>query len=174
MRTGRQRRQTPQPIQFRRATRPTQPEPWTSAGGVVLQRRRDGALDVALVGRRRPVRWALPKGTRRPDESLERTAAREVQEETGLVVRLVLPIGQIHYSFRLAGVPYDKTVDFYLMQPMGGDISEHDDEYEYVPWFSVDQALRQMAYPNEAQLVERAIGIADAGSLFGNTAVSVG
>ncbi len=52
-------------------------------------------------------------------ESLERTAAREVQEETGLVVRLVLPIGQIHYSFRLAGVPYDKTVDFYLMQPMG-------------------------------------------------------
>ncbi len=31
-----------------------------------------------------------------------------------------------------------------------------------------------MAYPNEAQLVERAIGLAEAGSLFGNAAVSVG
>jgi len=110
-----------------------------------------------LVGRGRHVRWALPKGTIRPGEALESTAVREVEEETGLEVRVLQPIDQIHYTFQLAGVRYAKTVHFYLMQAIGGDTANHDQEYEFAQWFRADEALRRIAYPNEERLVEQAL-----------------
>lgn len=151
-----QRRQTIRPASARRAS---ERESWTSAGGVVLRAVADGLLEVVLVGRGRRVRWTLPKGTQRPDEPLEGTALREVHEETGLLVRLLQAVGRIHYTFAFGGVPYDKTVDFYLMQATGGDTADHDDEYDFAQWFSVDEARRQMAYPNEARIVDKAIGL---------------
>jgi 8-oxo-dGTP pyrophosphatase MutT (NUDIX family) len=86
----------------------------------------------------------------------EATAVREVEEETGLRVRLVRPLEQIRYTFRRSGVAYAKTVDFYLMYAMGGDTSRHDDEYEFASWFSLGEAVRRIAYPNEARLVKLA------------------
>ncbi|TDV53563.1 NUDIX domain-containing protein [Actinophytocola oryzae] len=51
------------------------------AGAVLYVRRAPGAL---LGGR-----WELPGGTVEPGESHEEAAAREVAEETGLVVRVI-------------------------------------------------------------------------------------
>jgi hypothetical protein len=90
------------------ATSESGSESWTSAGGVVI-RESDEGREVVLVGRGWRVRWALPKGAQRPGELLEGTAVREVQEETGLPVRRLGPLGEIHYRFKLAGVRYDKT-----------------------------------------------------------------
>src|SRR5713226_10052652 len=59
----------------------------------------DGAVEVALVGRSRAGIWALPKGTPQPGETIEQVAIREVQEETGLKVRMIAYIGSISYSF---------------------------------------------------------------------------
>jgi 8-oxo-dGTP pyrophosphatase MutT (NUDIX family) len=157
-------RQNGEAVRSANPSRGGEPQPWISAGGVVFRRSGPGELEVALVGRRRPVRWALPKGTRRPNESLERTAVREVEEETGLQVRLLQPIGTIRYTFELARIRYDKTVDFYLMQAIGGDTDKHDHEYEFAQWFPVGEAVRQIAYPNEARLVEQALGIVELNS----------
>jgi hypothetical protein len=43
------------------------------------------------------------------------------------------------------------------MVATGGDTSRHDPEYDRVAWFTVDQALNAMSYPNEADMVRRAI-----------------
>src|SRR5689334_11541816 len=56
-------------------------------------------MEVVLVGRSNAGLWALPKGTPQPGETLEQVAIREVQEETGLQVRLLAYIGSISYSF---------------------------------------------------------------------------
>jgi 8-oxo-dGTP pyrophosphatase MutT (NUDIX family) len=135
----------------------TQLARWTSAGGLVIRTgAEDAGFEVALVGRGRPTRWALPKGTLRPSESPEAAAVREVEEETGLEVRLLCPLEQIRYTFHRNGVGYAKTVDFYLMHAVGGDTSHHDDEYEFAGWFSLAGAVARIAYPNEARLVEQA------------------
>lgn len=129
-----------------------------SAGGVIY-RRRDGQYEIALVGRLDPPRWGLPKGGRQRGESLEEAAVREVSEETGLQPRLVCPLGEIEYWFRWGGRRHFKTVHFYLMEAVGGDVSQHDHEYDLVEWFPLEEATRTMSYPSEVAIVERAAAI---------------
>jgi len=126
---------------------------------------RDGhEVRVALVGRIRPRRWALPKGTPQSGETLEETAIREVGEETGLEVRIVQPLDEIQYWFVWGGVRHFKTVHFYLMEMTGGDMANHDHEYDVVEWFEIAEALRNLSYPNEARVVEKAQNVLGATS----------
>ena len=147
-----------------------------SAGGVVY--RRDGrGLEIVLCGREsrsgeeRPVDgsfalWALPKGTPDPGETHEETALREVTEETGLDVETESFLGTIDYWFVR---PSDrarchKTVYYYLMNPVGGDVSLHDDEFDEVRWFAAQDALDAVTYENEARIVEKSFSLAAKGS----------
>src|SRR5688572_1089509 len=132
-----------------------------SAGGVIY-RRRDGLIQIALVGKLSPRRWGLPKGGPQRGESLEQTAVREVTEETGLQARLICPLGEITYWFRWAGRRHHKTVHFYLMEAIGGDVSQHDHEYDLVEWFTIDQARREMSYPSELEIVSKAAALLEA------------
>ena len=67
----------------------------TSAGGIVV--RYESGAPWLVVGSRRRERdgrtWTLPKGTPIAGESREETALREVEEETGLKVRISGPLG---------------------------------------------------------------------------------
>lgn len=132
----------------------------TSAGGVVLRNRQE-SLEIALCGRRDPERWSLPKGAPEADETLEKAALREVQEETGLVVALEASLGSISYWFVRPedGYRCQKTVHFYLMSLQGGDVARHDPEFDEVRWFPVEEALKVMTYPNEAEMVEKALAL---------------
>ena len=135
-----------------------------SAGGVVYRREaQNGQIEVALVGRLRPKRWALPKGTPEMGETLEGTALREVGEETGLLVRIERPLDRIQYRFVWGGVRHFKTVHFYLMEVVGGDTANHDGEYDVVEWFPIGEALRRLSYPNEARVVDKAQQVLGAG-----------
>ena len=132
-----------------------------SAGGVVLRKGRDGD-EVVLCGRRDPARWALPKGTPDPGETRAQTALREVREETGLDVEIVRRLDSIQYWFMRPsdGARCHKTVHYYLMSPTGGDTSRHDDEFDFVQWFPLAQAIETLTYPNEARIVEKSAAVA--------------
>jgi 8-oxo-dGTP pyrophosphatase MutT (NUDIX family) len=136
-----------------------------SAGGVVYrqtQKAVNGASDsgaryeVALVGRIKHDLWALPKGTPRAGETPETTALREVREETGLLTRIVAEIGVIEYTFSRKGVRYRKEVLHFLMEAVGGDIADHDEEYDRVEWVPLDEAIQRLTHENEAEIVRRA------------------
>ncbi len=136
--------------------RPRVKEP-VSSGGVVY-RWTDDRLEVVLCGRDEPVRWSLAKGTPDPGETLEETALREVQEETGLVPVIEDRIRSIDYWFsdKDNEVRFHKTVHFYLMKSVGGDVSLHDPEFDVVQWFPYEVAVEKLAYPNEAQVLREA------------------
>lgn len=137
--------------------RPHQMREAVSAGGVVC-RLRDGRAEIVLVARPVTNLWALPKGTPEPGENLEETAVREVSEETGLEVEIIEPLLRIAYTFHLSEgrVQIDKVVHHYLLRAVGGDVAQHDHEYDLVGWYGVTEALRLMTYENERTVVERA------------------
>lgn len=127
----------------------------TSAGGVV-HRTVDGQARVALVHRRSPSLWALPKGTPDSGETLEETAVRETREETGLEVELEEPIRSIRYFFVRGTTRFHKTVHFFLMRAVGGSLDAHDAEFDEVQWFPIGEALALLTHPTERAVVEQA------------------
>jgi 8-oxo-dGTP pyrophosphatase MutT (NUDIX family) len=128
-----------------------------SAGGLVFEDRPDGRW-VVLISRRNALgqlQWTLPKGGLEEGEDLAEAALREVREETGLETELVHKLGVVDYWFvwRPDEVRYHKYVHYFLMRPVGGDITKHDDEAEDVEWLPLDRALERLSHPNERQLV---------------------
>ena len=134
----------------------------TSAGGVVY-RILDGALEIALVHRRSPPLWALPKGTPDSGETLEETALRETREETGLEVEAVAPISDIRYFFVRGTTRFHKTVHFFLMRATGGSPDDHDAEFDDVRWMPADEALALLTHATERTVLERALTMLGAG-----------
>jgi 8-oxo-dGTP pyrophosphatase MutT (NUDIX family) len=129
-----------------------------SAGGVVV-RPKDGTYQVCLASRRTrrgDLAWGLPKGMVEPDEAPEATALREVREETGLEAEIRAPLGTISYWFVWDGERIRKKVAFFLMDAVGGDVSQHDQEMEEVRWFSLAEAPRVAAFDTEKEVLGKA------------------
>lgn len=116
-------------------------------------------VEVALVGRSQAGIWALPKGTPQAGETIEQVAAREVQEETGLEVRLIGYVGSISYSFVREQIRYHKQVRHFLFEAIGGDMALHDHEYDLVEWFPLPEACRRLTYQNEINILYQAEGV---------------
>ena len=134
----------------------------TSCGGVVIRHAPTGP-EIVLGSRRREragVSWTLPKGTPDGDESAEQTALREVAEETGLEVRIVAPVGPIEYFFTQNGTRIHKTVHYFLMESIGGDLAEHDHEFDDVRWVPLETARTMMTFATEREIVEQALPLA--------------
>ena len=149
---------------FRRAGGPT--ERATSCGGIIV-RQSDSGLELVLGKRNREgarATWSLPKGTPDDDESAEQTALREVAEETGLEVQIVAPVGPIQYFFTQHGRRVHKTVHYFLMAPIGGDMAGHDHEFDEVRWLPIDEARSLMSFPTEREIVERALALTSTAS----------
>jgi len=130
----------------------------TSAGGIVI--RDQGGVPEFVAGKRRRDRdvttWTLPKGTPKRGETTEETALREVAEETGLEVHITAPFDSIHYTFVQRGTRIHKTVHYFLMEPVGGDLAGHDREFEDVAWVAMDDAPGVLTFETERALVARA------------------
>ena len=99
--------------------------------------------------------WSLPKGHVEEGESLEQTAAREAQEETGIVGEVICPLGVVDYWFVADGRRIHKTVHHFLLRAVGGELSDEDVEVEEVEWVPVAELTDRLAYPDERRLVER-------------------
>jgi 8-oxo-dGTP diphosphatase len=119
-----------------------------AAGGVVLH---EG--HIAVVHRPKYDDWSLPKGKLEPGETWEDAALREVEEETGLRVRLEHPLTTTHYA--VSGTP--KTVRWWRMSVVDDDGHEPDHEVDQLRWVTPEEAMRLLNYEPDRQLVRQAL-----------------
>ncbi len=111
--------------------------------------------------------WAIPKGHLDPGEDSETAGVREVQEETGIMARIVELLGKNTYHFRgwrgpEKGRTVRKTVDVYLMEAIGStelkpeNFDPHDQLVADARWFDLDEAPRAIPHVNLRRLVDAA------------------
>ena len=122
-----------------------------AAGAVVLRKGR-----VLLVHRPAYDDWSFPKGKLDPGEASTAAAVREVVEETGLRIRLGVPLGQQRYP----NGSRDKVVDYWV----GRVVGEHDvsgylvnHEIDEVAWADAEQAPRQLSYARDRETLAEAL-----------------
>jgi 8-oxo-dGTP diphosphatase len=112
-----------------------------AAGAVVLRK----GEEVLLVHRPRYDDWSFPKGKVDRGEHITTAAVREVGEETGLHVRLGVPLGNQRYPVKVGM----KTVHYWV-----GRVVTHDDvsgyevnhEIDDVRWVPVEKSWKKLTY----------------------------
>lgn len=126
------------------------------AGGTVTVRRTPGQdAQILLVHRPSYDDWSLPKGKLVPDEYAAVAAARETYEETGVRVRLRDPISVIRYPVGSG----TKVVHYWLAAPHTIERRRPDKEVDKVVWLTPRAALARLTYPDEKDVVVRALAM---------------
>ncbi len=125
-------------------------EPPVRAAGGVVWRSTDSGVLVCLVHRPRYNDWSLPKGKLDPGEHPLAAAIREVAEEADVRAVPQVRLPPIRYAMR-NGTP--KIVDFWSMRAVGTGGFQPDTEVDQVRWMSVPEAIRQVSYPHDAQVL---------------------
>jgi 8-oxo-dGTP pyrophosphatase MutT (NUDIX family) len=121
----------------------------THAGGVVCKA--DGrAIKYLLVRpKRAPDEWVFPKGHIEKGESIEQTAVREVEEETGVIAQAVAPLGMIEFKVNGKSV----RAQFLLMQFVSQQASSEERE---IKWAQFERALRLLTHAQNRSLLRSA------------------
>ncbi len=100
--------------------------------------------------------WSLPGGSREPGETLENTVAREVAEETGLIVEVggVLAVGERSRNSHALIVTFAAV-------PVGGSLAlQEDEDVVALEWATVAVAEERMPwYPEGLTPLIRSVGI---------------
>jgi 8-oxo-dGTP pyrophosphatase MutT (NUDIX family) len=105
--------------------------------------------------------WALPKGLIGAGERAEATAAREVEEETGVVATPDGKLGDIRYVYTWAGERVFKVVSFFLFRYSRGRLGEippeHAHEVAEAAWLPLEEAPTLLAYKGEREMAAKAL-----------------
>lgn len=138
------------------ATKPCLPDV-IAAGAVVTRRSPDtGERQVLLVHRPRYDDWSFPKGKLDPGEHVTACAVREVEEETGLRIRLGTPLADQRY--RVAGDRM-KRVHYWMARVAGDDdVSRYavNREIDAVEWVDWSRAADRITYRRDRAVLDDA------------------
>ena len=133
---------------------------YVAAGGIVL---RDGQL--LLLHKHRQDEYVLPKGHVEVGETLEQTAVRETQEETGYAhLRVLSNLGTLQAKFVYQERLTTRDETYFLMllldearvAPSDYDDAHHDAETFHLLWVPVEAAAARLTFEPARTLAARA------------------
>jgi len=136
------------------------------AAGAVLWRIENEQLRVALVHRGRYDDWSWAKGKVDPGETLPQTAVREIREETGLKVKLGVPLGIQRYLLPNKNL---KEVHYWAAEvtdkSLAGSNFTPNEEVAEVVWFSAAQAAKKLSYSHDHEQLDQLVSLHKKGLL---------
>jgi 8-oxo-(d)GTP phosphatase len=138
--------------QTRKNAAPSAGPPILAGGAVVTRQSQLQSTEVLIIYRKRYDDWTLPKGKTEIGESVPVCAVREVREETGVTIRLSVPLDSISYEAGNAGL---KKVEYWGGVVLDSVRRAPDAEVDVVSWLPVRAALGRLSYSHDHFLVEQ-------------------
>jgi 8-oxo-dGTP pyrophosphatase MutT (NUDIX family) len=102
--------------------------------------------------KKNPGEWIFPKGHIEQEETAERAAARELQEEAGVIGERIAYVGALEFR---SGTE-DVRVEYYLFKHLADVAASEERETR---WCRYDEALRLLSFKDAAELLTRAFPI---------------
>lgn len=135
-----------------------------SAGGIVYRLKaksqKQKAIEILVSQHSQHKGWVFPKGLigdHIEKEKKEDTAVREVEEETGAKAEIIKAIKPVTYWYVWEGEKRKKTVYYFIMKYVGGDITKHDDEMSAVEWLPENEIPNRLTYKGDKEAFKEAI-----------------
>ena len=136
------------------------------AAGAVCWRESGKDLLVAIIHRGRYQDWTFPKGKVDPGETLAEAAVREVKEETGLRVKLGVPLETVSYPLDKSKT---KVVHYWAAKVSDKALSKSkfkpDEEVSEVVWLKASEAFAKLSYQHDRDLLQEVIDLRTNGML---------
>jgi 8-oxo-dGTP diphosphatase len=136
------------------------------AAGAVCWREVGKDLMVAIIHRGRYQDWSFPKGKVDSGETLAEAAVREIKEETGLKVKLGVPLSTVSYPIDKGKT---KVVHYWATKVSDKAVAtskfKPDEEVSEVVWVKADQAFAKLSYKHDRELLQELIDLRKNGML---------
>lgn len=143
-----------------------------SAGGIVFKRqagsvkRKDKNVLWLVCQHSQHKGWVFPKGfigdhpspSSGQAESSEEASLREVEEETGVKGKIIRKLkNPATYFYVWQGEKRFKTVYYFLMEFVSGDINKHDFEMSKVEWWPKEKVEKDLTYKSDKVVFKEAL-----------------
>ncbi len=120
-----------------------------SAGGVVLNAQRN-----ILVVNQKGRSWSLPKGHVEQGETLERTARREIYEESGITKLVLIKKLGTYKRPKLDSENKDskeemKVITIFFFTTSETHLESHDPENPHAMWVTPDETEKLLTHPKD-------------------------
>lgn len=125
-----------------------------TAGGIIFRRNKRGSVEILLIQDAKN-RWTIPKGHIEDGEKPDETAAREIQEETGLKKTEVNAwLGKVNFRYRRHQSLVLITMHVYLVEAFGNsDKLKKEAWMNDIKWFPAMEAFDIIEYDDIGKLI---------------------
>ncbi len=113
------------------------------AGALILSSENNNTI--ALLYRAKQNDWSFPKGHVEEGENTTEAMIREIQEETGLGVRIIKELPNSEYSSEGEG---SISTKMFLVQSEDDSKLKLEHEGDKIEWVPFDQVLEKLSYDN--------------------------
>lgn len=132
------------------------------AAGCIVWREIEGKIHILVVHRTQYGDVTIPKGKVDPGESLAQTAVREIAEETGLAVKLGVPLGISRYHLDNGR---EKIVHYWAAKAttkaMQRSTFKPNGEIAGLEWVTIKKARSYLSYAVDVEILEHFAALVD-------------
>ena len=129
-----------------------------SAGGIVVRKNKSGGVEILVSQHSGHHGWSFPKGLIEAGEKNEEAAIREVEEETGVIAKIIEKLGQTQYFFVQDGKKILKTVTWFLMEYQGEGEAKTAWEVSDKKWLLPDEVEKQLSFKSDKKFWQEKFG----------------
>lgn len=120
---------------------------------LILQRHKDEKIF--------PNMWELPSGKKEPLEISEESLLREIKEETGLNVKIIMPFAVFDYQIENKNEIRDSTQINYLVIPLDNSEVKLSQEHQKLAWVKKNEIHNYNITEKTKKVIEKAFELID-------------